>query len=139
MTIDDTAPVAGRLKPGITLSADDYERLSGLAHAAMSRMPQLATELAAELDRALVLADGSLPQDTVCMNGAVEFRDDTTGKVQTVTLVYPADADILQGRISVLTPVGTALIGLRAGQSISWYTPSGEPRQLTVLRAVAPG
>jgi regulator of nucleoside diphosphate kinase len=135
MTIDDAAHAAGRLKPGITLSADDYERLSVLAQAAMTNMPQLATELAAELERAQVLADGSTPQHTACMNGTVAFRDDTTGKVQTVTLVYPAEADILQGKVSVLTPVGTALIGLQAGQSISWHTPAGEPRQLTVLRA----
>jgi len=50
-----------------------------------------------------------------------------------VTLVYPAEADISQGRISVLTPVGTALIGLRSGGSITWETPAGEARQLTVL------
>jgi len=137
MTIDDTAHAAGRIKPGITLSAEDYERLSLLAKAAMTRMPQLATELAAELDRAHVLADGSTPAHTVCMNSTVMFRDDTTGKVQTVTLVYPPEADILQGKVSVLTPVGTALIGLQAGQSISWHTPAGEPRQLTVLRTGA--
>jgi regulator of nucleoside diphosphate kinase len=131
----NTTDAGARLKPRITLSGDDYERLSALAKAAMNRMPQLAAELSAELDRAHVLADGSKPEGTVSMNSTVEFRDETTGKVQTVTLVYPVDADILQGKVSVLTPVGTALIGLHAGQSISWHTPSGEPRQLTVLRA----
>jgi regulator of nucleoside diphosphate kinase len=72
------------------------------------------------------------------MGGVVEFRDDMTGKVQTVTLVYPGDADISQGRISVLTPIGTALIGLGVGDSITWETRIGELRQLTVLKIREP-
>ena len=66
------------------------------------------------------------------MNSKVEFRDDTTGKVQMVTLVYPDQADISQGKVSVLTPVGTALIGLQTGDFITWEAPNGERRQLTV-------
>jgi len=68
----------------------------------------------------------------------VEFRDDTTGKVQTVTLVYPEDADISQGKISVLTPIGAALIGVRVGHSITWETRTGEMRRLTVLQVREP-
>lgn len=119
--------------PSLILSAVDYERLSALARAARKSMPALADELADEIARARVLAWGKHPQDFVCMNSEVEFRDDTTGKVQLVTLVYPQDADISQRKVSVLTPVGTALIGLRSGHSITWETPSGEVRQLTVL------
>ena len=96
-------------------------------------MPDLADELADEIGRAHVLAKGKHPQHIVCMNSEVEFRDDTTGKVQKVTLVYPEEADISQRKVSVLTPVGTALIGLRNGHSITWETPNGEVRQLTVL------
>ena len=99
-------------KPAIILSAEDYERLSTLAHAARKQMPDLADELAEEIGRARVLAKGEHPQHIVCMNSEVEFRDDTTSKVQKVTLVYPEEADISQRKISVLTPVGTALIGL---------------------------
>jgi regulator of nucleoside diphosphate kinase len=66
------------------------------------------------------------------MNSEVEFRDETTGRVRTITLVYPEDADISHGKVSVMTPVGTALIGLRAGHSITWEAPSGEMRELTV-------
>lgn len=69
-------------------------------------MPDLAAELAEEIGRALVLARGKHPQHIVCMNSEVEFRDDTTGRVQTVTLVYPEDADISHRKVSVLTPVG---------------------------------
>jgi regulator of nucleoside diphosphate kinase len=72
------------------------------------------------------------------MNSEVEFRDDTTGKVQRVTLVYPEEADISQRKISVLTPIGTALIGLPSGGSITWETPSGEVRQMTVLSVRQP-
>lgn len=120
-------------KPRIILSADDYERLSALAHAANKRMPDLAADLADEIGRAHVLAKGRHPEHVVCMNSEVEFRDDTTGRIQTVRLVYPEAADITEGKISVLTPVGTALIGLPEGQSITWESPSGELRQLTVL------
>jgi regulator of nucleoside diphosphate kinase len=124
--------------PAVTLSAEDYERLSALAHAARKRMPGLADELADEIGRARVLSKGKHPQHIVCMNSEVEFRDDTTGKVQRVTLVYPEEADISQRKVSVLTPVGTALIGLRTGHSITWETPNGEVRQLTVLSVREP-
>lgn len=67
------------------------------------------------------------------MDAEVEFRDETSGKVQRFTVVYPGQADISARKISVLTPVGTALIGMRVGQSISWETPNNELRQLTVL------
>lgn len=133
MTIDRPTTKETRGKPSIVLSADDYERLSALANAARSRAPDLAEELADEIGRARVLEKGRYPQDIVCMNSEVEFRDDSTGKVQTVRLVYPEDADISQRKVSVLTPAGTALIGLRCGHSITWETPSGEMRRLTVL------
>jgi regulator of nucleoside diphosphate kinase len=137
MTIDN-AVTRGRAKPTITLLAEDYERLSILAHAARKRMPDLADELSDEIGRAHVLAKGKHPQHIVCMNSEVEFRDGTTGKVQKVTLVYPDEADISQRKVSVLTPVGTALIGLRNGHSITWKTPNGEVRQLTVLSVRQP-
>jgi regulator of nucleoside diphosphate kinase len=111
-----------RTKPRIILSADDYGRLSALAHAPSKRMPDLAADLAEEIERAHVLAKESHPQHIVCMNSEVEFRDDTTGRIQTVRLVYPEAADIAEGKISV-PPVGTALIGLPEGQSITWASP----------------
>lgn len=126
-------PKEVRGKPRITLSTEDYARLSALARAARNRMPDLAFDLAEEIGRADVLAKAKHLQHVVCMNREVEFRDDTTGKVQKVTLVYPHEADISKRQVSVLTPVGTALIGLREGHSMIWETPSGETRQLTVL------
>jgi regulator of nucleoside diphosphate kinase len=127
-----------RGKPRIRLSTDDYARLSALAHAARNRVPDLASYLAEEIGRADVLANARHLQHVVCMNSEVEFRDDTTGKVQKVTLVYPHEADISKRQVSVLTPVGTALIGLREGHSMIWEAPSGETRQLTVIAVREP-
>ena len=138
MTIDNMMTRGSPANPTIVLSAEDYERLSALAHAARKRMPDLADELADEIGRARVLTKGKHPQHIVCMNSEVEFRDDTTGKVQRVTLVYPEEADITQRKVSVLTPVGTALIGLRTGHSITWEAPNGEMRELTVLSVREP-
>lgn len=121
-----------KFSPHITVTARDYEQLTGLARAAESRAPDVAAVLVEELERAQIVADG-YPEKTVHMGCTVAFRDDTTGKVQTVSLVYPAEADISQGRISVLTPIGAALIGVREGDSITWETRAGEIRRLTVL------
>jgi regulator of nucleoside diphosphate kinase len=134
----DNAMTKASLEPTIILSAEDYERLTVLAHAARKRMPDLADELAREIERARVVPKGKHPHDSVCMHGEVKFRDDTTGRVQSVTLVYPEEADISQRKVSVLTPVGTALIGLRTGRSITWKTPAGEVRRLTVVSAGEP-
>lgn len=124
--------LSGGAKPRITLTAIDHERLTQLATAATDTFPEVAAELADELARARVLAKGRHLDDTVRMGSEVLFRDEMTGRETTVTLVYPQDADIAQGRISILTPVGTALIGLSIGQSINWTTRGGDVKRLTV-------
>ncbi|SCY79531.1 nucleoside diphosphate kinase regulator [Microvirga guangxiensis] len=133
-----TKKTTSRLKPRITLTAMDHEKLSALADAASHTMPEIAAELADELDRAHVLPKGKHSVDTVCMGREVEFRDDVSGRVQTVTLVYPNEADIAKGRISVLTPIGTALIGLPVGKSIDWTTRNGDTKRLTVIQVREP-
>ena len=77
-------------------------------------------------------------EDLVTMGSSVEFRDDVTGQVRRVVLVYPDKADVTAGRISVLTPVGAALIGMSKNQSIDWETPARERRSLTVLSVQQP-
>jgi regulator of nucleoside diphosphate kinase len=72
------------------------------------------------------------------MGSEVVYRDDMTSRVQTVTLVYPSEADIAKGRVSVLTPIGTALIGLAAGKSTNWKTRTGATKRLTVLQIREP-
>jgi regulator of nucleoside diphosphate kinase len=133
-----TKRTRGGAEPRITLTASDHEKLSVIANAAAHTMPEIAAELADELDRAHVLAVGRHPANTVCMGCEVDFRDDITGRVQTVTLVYPNEADISKGRISVLTPIGTALIGLPVGKSIDWTTRTGDTKRLTVLQVREP-
>jgi regulator of nucleoside diphosphate kinase len=128
-----TSPLAGRKHPRITLTAEDNDRLSSLVRAAMDKMPEIASCLADELDRATVLPKGRVADDAVRMGSHLEYRDETLGTVRTATLVYPDEADISQGKISVLTPIGIALIGLKAGQSITWETRNGVVRELTLL------
>ncbi|SFT27593.1 nucleoside diphosphate kinase regulator [Methylobacterium sp. yr668] len=132
--MDTTKMAVGGLNlPKIKVTAEDRERLAGLASAAMDRMPELAGYLSDELDRAQLVRAGRSAVGFVRMGSEVEFRDDTTGKVQVVSLVYPGEADIGLGRISVLTPVGAALLGLSGGQSIAWVTRTGAAKRLTVL------
>jgi regulator of nucleoside diphosphate kinase len=88
----------------------------------------------AKLDRAHVLPAEKLRPDIVSLDSQVEFRDEQTGKVQEIILVYPLDADITRRRVSVLTPVGAALLGLSVNQTISFHTRTGERRELTVLK-----
>src|SRR5690348_4892659 len=108
-----------RRKPNIRISQSDYARLSALASTMAARNEDASDELLAELDRARVVADGWVSAGTVRMGSTVTFKPDT-GDRKTVTLVYPSDADISEGKVSILTPIGTALIGLSAGQSILW-------------------
>jgi regulator of nucleoside diphosphate kinase len=120
--------------PNIVLTTDDSERLRRLADAASEKFPRTADFLAREIERAQVIDDVENRPGLVKMGSRVTFRDDTTNQERTVTLVYPPEADVTEGRISVLTPVGAALIGLSVGQSIEWQTPSGGWRSLTVLK-----
>lgn len=119
-------------KPTIKIGASDHAKLMAFATAMESRNPEMAEELLLELDRARVVADGSIPGDVVQMGSTVTFKPDT-GEAKTVTLVFPGDADIAQGKISILTPIGTALIGLATGQEIMWTARDGRTHQLEVL------
>jgi regulator of nucleoside diphosphate kinase len=120
--------------PPVTLSVDDEERLSGLAVAAARRNPEVARLLLGEIDRARLVPPDDVPADVVTMHSHVEYRDEATGAVRRVELVYPHEADIARGRVSVLAPVGAGLLGLAAGQTILWPTQDGRERRLTVLR-----
>jgi len=121
--------------PPITLHRADRERLESLAQASLDRFPQTAAYLLRELERARVVDTGG---DFARIGSRVTFRDDATGQVREVTLTYPAEADIAAARVSVLTPIGAALIGMSKDQTIGWQTPAGEWRPLTVLSVQAP-
>lgn len=121
-------------RPPLILSATDAERLSALALQNEAAHPVTAGLLLDELERAQVRPDRRLPDDVVGMNSTVEFLDEAHGEPRTVQLVYPDEADIAAGRISIMTPVGAGLIGLRAGQSILWPDRGGETRVLRILK-----
>jgi regulator of nucleoside diphosphate kinase len=120
--------------PPITLTLGDFERLDRLAAAAADRFPRAAHFLGREIERANLVEPTEAPKGLVGMGTTLEYRDDTTGQVRTVTLVYPDEADLAAGKISVLSPIGAALIGLSVGQSIEWQSPAGGLRSLTVLQ-----
>ena len=124
-------------KPRIVLSEADYARLANLAASAFERLPEVAEGLQSELDRADIVAPGAVPPDVVRMGSSVAFRTDN-GMARRVTLVFPGEADIASNRVSVLTPIGTALIGLAAGQSIRWTTRDGREQELTVVGVEPP-
>jgi regulator of nucleoside diphosphate kinase len=123
--------------PSIAMSPADHERLGELARVAEQQFPAAAF-LAQEVERAEILGTGRPLRGLVQMGSRVRYRDDVTEQERVVELVYPAEADISAGRISVLTPVGAALIGLSVGQSIAWRSPTGDLRSLTVLEVSGP-
>lgn len=99
--------------------------------------------LARELARATAVPEGEVPADVVSMNSSVTFVDLATGEEENYTLVYPRDADLMQDKISVLAPIGTALLGYRVGDEIEWQVPAGTRRlkitRVEGLAAVAAG
>jgi regulator of nucleoside diphosphate kinase len=128
--------VRTRSVPQIIVSNADYERLTDLANASLERLPDVAKELLDEMDRAQVVEPDKVPPHVVRMGSTVTFKSDD-GHVRTLKLVYPADESLDQHRISVMTPVGAALIGLSEGQSISWTARDGKHHRLTVTKVVA--
>ena len=124
------------LSPPLTLARSDHQQLARLALAGSGHSADAADDLLYELDRAQIVDDVAVPGDVVRMGSRVRYR---TGRDErTVMLVWPAEADIAERRISVLTPVGTALLGLRARQSITFRTRDGRPQMLTVLAVWPP-
>ena len=118
-------------KRQIVVSREDHERLehlfvSGFA-AAFSDKPYLQS-LRGELNIAKIVEPDEIPADVVTMNSTVRLLDPRTKEVDTYTLVYPEDANISEGKLSVLAPIGTAILGYRVGDVVRWQVPSGMTR-----------
>jgi regulator of nucleoside diphosphate kinase len=120
----------------IRLLADDLLRLFPLAEAGLERGDEAAALLNEELSRGDITTTGD-PM-LVGMGSTVEFEDEVSGERRVVVLVYPGDADVATGRISVLTPVGATLIGLSVGQTMAWRTRGGMEKRLRVLQVEQP-
>ena len=89
-----------------------------------------------ELERAIVVSSAAMPADVATLDSRVLYMDETDGVRRTVSLVYPSQADAGQGKVSVLAPVGTALLGLSEGQSIEWDFPDGSRRRLKLEKVL---
>ena len=121
------------VRPPVTLTARDHKGLMGVATAAIESNPDVADYLLTELDRATVVDAADIPAGLVTMNSTVTYRDIETKTDTTVTLVFPAEANIAEKKISVLSPVGVALLGLRTGGRIQWPMPNGKHKQFEIL------
>lgn len=120
--------------PPIYVTQDDLDRLLDLLEGYNADSSGRRFEaLERELVRAVVVPREKIPHDVVTMNSRVLFENETTGERREISLVYPGSADIDAGKISVLVPIGTALLGLRVGQSIDWELPSGEKARYRVI------
>lgn len=123
----------------IYISRYDYTKLRLLLSTALySRTSNLALRnLRDELDRAVVIDPAAFPADAITMDSTVEFEDLETGEIEAYTITFPERADVDSGRMSILAPIGTALIGYRVGNIVKWSTPGGI-RQLKVRRVTPP-
>jgi len=125
-------------KQAIIMSAADHEELRCVVSAAGRLSRRGLEEVAAlerELTRAEVVAPGHVPPDVITMNSRAELVDLESAERMEFTLVYPADANIDEGKISVLAPLGAAMIGYRVGDEFTWFVPYGERRlRVTAVR-----
>jgi regulator of nucleoside diphosphate kinase len=115
------------------------ERLRELIEDATRSDPRKAIELKdliAELDRAIVVEDGDIPEDVVRMNSEAHLVDLDTDEEIVCRLAFPGEADITQMRVSVLAPIGTAILGYRTGDTFEWQVPSGR-RRLKIVSVVS--
>jgi regulator of nucleoside diphosphate kinase len=125
-------------RPPLHLLAAESDMVATLALQAEHRQPVVAAMLLEEIERAELHEPETLPESAVTIGSEADFIDERTRQVRTIELVLPAMANIAEGRISILTPMGAALYGLTAGQSIDWPDLDGNDRRITILRVRQP-
>ena len=129
---------AGEVRPPIHLLAGESDMVASLALQAEHRFPVVAAMLLEEIERAELHEAETLPETAVTIGSQVDFVDEKSSQLRSVELVLPASANIAEGRISILTPMGAALYGLTAGQSIDWPDLDGHSRRIRILRVRQP-
>jgi regulator of nucleoside diphosphate kinase len=127
---------AGEQRPRTHFLAPESDLVADLALQAEHRNPVVAAMLLEEIERGQLYDAETLPKDAVTLGSNVDFVDDKTHQLRKVQLVLPGNANIAEGRISILTPMGAALYGLRAGDSINWPDLDGNERRITLVRVV---
>jgi regulator of nucleoside diphosphate kinase len=115
------------MKDRILITTNDYKRLTGLIEFASLKetMPEIVTRLSNKFKTARMLAHDSILGSVITMNSRVLLKEISQGRQAEVTITYPQDADGAQGKISVFSPIGTALLGLQVGDQVSWKIPTG--------------
>lgn len=116
---------------GLLLKEEDYIKLSALV--AGVPLADSVRKLEEELGRATIIPATSFPDGVVAMNSTVRYQEVDSGKTAIATVVYPHEANLSENKVSVLAPIGSALIGLRSGQEIVWSFPNGKSKRLRVL------
>lgn len=117
----------------ILITEKDYLRIK---HTLSFQKSEEYENLELELDRARIISDKEVPPNLVTMNSKVQFLNVQEDREMVVTIVYPSEANFSEGKISVLASLGSALIGLRAGQEINWMFPDGKTRTLRILNVL---
>jgi regulator of nucleoside diphosphate kinase len=124
----------GNDRPPVHLLASESDLVAALALQLERRQPVVAAMLLEEIERAELHDPETMPPNHAGLNSFVTFVDEKTAQVRELQLVLPADADIAEGRISILTPMGAALYGLAEGACISWPDLDGHERPIRILR-----
>ena len=112
----------------IHITKSHYERLSALIEKTRERDPmdrENLKKLETELDRAEIVDGNDISKKVITMRSRVRLKDLVSGEANTYSLVFPSEADFSQGKISVLAPIGTAILGYKSGDTIEWPVPSG--------------
>lgn len=125
-------------RPPVHMIDTEADSLSNLAMRTEDRNPEVSALLLEEITRAKIHVAEKIPGDVVTMHARVEFVDESRGLPHIVELVWPGEADFAAGRLSVLTPTGAGLIGLREGGSILWPDREGRERRLTIVKVTQP-
>lgn len=116
--------------PALVIKREDFEKILGIISLAKNELGALLEE---ELGRAEIVSAAEFPRDRVAMNSRVVYKDMETGKESKVTVVFPHEANVDENKISILAPIGAALIGLRVGQEIHWPLPHGKDKRVKVI------
>jgi regulator of nucleoside diphosphate kinase len=124
------------MKPKITITSNDAERLEALLASFPNRAFPGRDELEAELARAEIVDAENIPPNVVTMNSRVRFRIESSQEAFYLTLVYPPDVDANGGTISILAPVGSALLGLTEGDEIEWPRPGGGTLRVSIEKVI---
>jgi regulator of nucleoside diphosphate kinase len=118
-------------KKKIIITVDDHRRLKALLASQLTQALAGKTyldDLRRELEEAEIVEPECIPGDVVTMNSTVRLREIGYKNMETYTLVYPRDANIAAGQLSILAPIGTAILGYRTGDVVQWRVPHGSVR-----------